>query len=266
MEIAYYCEIINCNKIILSKHYFWFIKDSIKLNNSNIIIEIDKKNNYLKYNKFYSKIVKLNTFFAIKPENRIYLIRNEIFKNLPKIKCSKSDLYIHIRSEDIFKKMRHYIYVYAQPPLCFYKSIINDFKFEKIIIISKDKFNPIINKLINKYNNIIYHKNDIKKDISILLYAFNIVSSISSFLIMIIQINYNLKFLFDYNLFHMDQKLLLFHYDVYKYPNRLFTIYRMEPSNIYKKFMFFWKNNKKQRKLMIKEKCDNYFRIIEYKT
>ena len=34
--------------------------------------------------------------------------------------------------------------------------------------------------------------------------------------------------------------------------------YRMEPSQNYNKTMFIWKNNKKQRKLMIKEKCINF--------
>ena len=73
----------------------------------------------------------------------------------------------------------------------------------------------------------------------------------------ILQINYNLIKLFDYNLYKLDQKYKHFHYDLYKYYNRNFTIYRMEPSPNYLKVMQNWKNSKIQRKLMVKEKCIN---------
>ena len=47
-------------------------------------------------------------FFYIKPEVRIGLIRNEIIRNLNEVNANKEDLYIHIRSGDIFD--------YAQSP------------------------------------------------------------------------------------------------------------------------------------------------------
>ena len=39
-------------------------------------------------------------------------------------------------------------------------------------------------------------------------------------------------------------------------------IYRMEPSLNYNKTMFNWKYNKKQRKLMMIEKCNKNFTLI----
>ena len=60
----------------------------------------------------------------IKPEIRINIIKNEIKRNLPQLKIDKDDLYIHIR-------VNNHIH-YAQPPLCFYETIINNFKFKKI--------------------------------------------------------------------------------------------------------------------------------------
>ena len=36
----------------------------------------------------------------------------------------------------------------------------------------------------------------------------------------------------------------------------------MEPSSKYRNTMYKWKNNRIQRKLMIKEKCNNFFSII----
>ena len=59
------------------------------------------------------------------------------------------------------------------------------------------------------------------------------------------------------------QKIIYYHYDLYDFPKKNFSIYRMEPSIKYKKTMFIWKNNKKQRKLMIKEKCFNQFKMIK---
>ena len=44
----------------------------------------------------------------------------------------------------------------------------------------------------------------------------------------------------------------------------LFFNYRMEPSTNYNKTMFIWKNNKKQKNLMIKEKCINNFSINKF--
>ena len=83
----------------------------------------------------------------------------------------------------------------------------------------------------------------------------------SSFSTSIIQLNNKLKILFDYNIYRTKQKIRLYHYDLYNYPNRKFIIFRMEPSSNYKIFMYKWKNKKNQRKLMLKEKCKLNFKI-----
>ena len=186
-------------------------------------------------------------------------------KNIPKIKISKKNLYIHIRSDDLFKSKKINLKDHIQPPLCFYLNILKYFKFQNIYIISSDKRNPNINKLINYYPNILFKINNIKKDISILLNAYNLVGSISSFFISILQLNSNINFLWDYNICDMRFKNIALHYDIFKNPNRRFIIYRMEPSNIYKNGMQTWKNNKRQIKLMIKDKCINDFSIILHK-
>ena len=171
-------------------------------------------------------------------------------------------MFVHFRSDDIFTVNQNRWY--AQPPLCFYESILNNFKFNNIYIISKDNNNPIIEKLIKYYSNIKYLKNHFKKDISYLINAFNIVASISSFLISIIQLNSNVNNLWDYNLYKIIEKIRHFHYDLYKYPDHKFTIYRMEPSINYKKIMYIWRYKRKTKKLIMKEKC-NDFSIIKNK-
>ena len=60
----------------------------------------------------------------------------------------------------------------------------------------------------------------------------------------------------------MSEKIYHYHYDLYQFPHNNFINYRMEPSSNYNKTMLNWKNNKKQRKLMMIEKCINNFTLI----
>jgi hypothetical protein len=91
-------------------------------------------------------------------------------------------LYINIRSgRDVFKRRDRAISNYIQPPLCFYETIISMFNFSNIYIISNGKENPVINKLLKSYNNIKYFHGTVKKDISIILSAKNLVLPCSSF-------------------------------------------------------------------------------------
>lgn len=245
---------------ILDKDIFWFIENNLTLTNNNININISQ----IKEDKNFTEIYIFDNifyhFFNIKPEIKIDLLRNEIINNLPKLIINDDDLYIHIRSGDIFNTCP--VSPYAQPPLCFYDNIIQNFKFKRIIIISSNKDNPNIPKLMKRFPNIIFQKNSLSTDISALISSPNIVSSISSFLISIIQLNYNLKFLWEYSIYNIKQKIRHYHYDLYKYPKNNYTIYRMEPSLLYKNKMYIWKNSKIQRKLIIKEKCINFFRVI----
>ena len=266
-KFIYFCEIIGCNEITLHNKAFWFIRNNITLKEFNITINAIQNNEHQNCDNnnsnnsgiiYYRNMNPFFFYYKIKPEMRIHLLKNEIISNLPQVKTSKTDLYIHIRSGDIF--MNYILAPYAQPPLCFYISILKNFKFRKIYIISQMDNNPVINKIIAKYNNIIYSKHGLKYDLSRLIHSYNLVSSISTFLNMIILLNSNLKYLWEYNLYQMKEKILHNHYDLFKFPNS-FIVYRMEPSMNYKYKMYNWTNSRAQRKLMIKEKCINSFMI-----
>ena len=92
-------------------------------------------------------------------------MKNEIKKNLPKIIIDESDLYIHIRSGDIFHYNNYKDINYAQPPLCFYISVLDNFEFRNIYILSQDTLNPVIKKLINHFPKIILTKNTLEIDV-----------------------------------------------------------------------------------------------------
>ena len=198
-KFLFYCEIIGCKSIILNRKTFWFIKNNITIDKSNITISVDDDINF--YNNSSTFIYNTGEmffyYFLIKPEIRINYLRNEILLNLPKITIDYENLYIHIRGGDTFSLMP--LTFYGQPPFCFYTNILKQFKYKKTYIISEDTKNPIIIQLIRKYPDIIlYTNNSIEKDISILVNAYNIVNSMSSFINTIIQLNYNLRFLWEY--------------------------------------------------------------------
>ena len=267
-KLIFFCEIIGCKEIELSNKAFWFIKNTIVLKDYNITINkkidnrnISDKNNNNKHSDtiFYDSFNIFDYFYKIKPKITIQPIRDEIINNLPKINISREDLYIHLRGGDIFKNYIHK--PYAQPPLCFYISIIRNFNFRKIFLISEDQNNPNCNKLAKKIKNIIYSKNSLEYDLACLMNSYNLVGSISSFLNIIIILNSKLINLWDYNIYHMGQKIRHHHYDLFKFKHS-FTIYRMEASANYKKKMYIWKNSRTQRKLMTKEKCINSFMIM----
>ena len=267
-KIIFFCEILGCKVISLQKNNFWFLKNVVFLKDLNITIDLIDENqvkNFENKKFFDSDTIILDYyniiiyFYKIKSKIRIHLFKDEILKNLPITNSSKRDLYIHIRSGDIFNNNTHK--PYAQPPLCFYESIFQNFFFDKIYLISQDKSNPVIDKLLTKFKNIIYSNNNLEFDLSCLINSYNLVASISSFLNTIIILNSKLENLWEYNIYQIFEKAVQYHYDLYEFPNN-FTIFRMDASKRYKQKMYIWRNNKIQRKLMIKEKCINLFMIV----
>ena len=263
-KVLFYFELFGLKKLALDKNDFWFLNNNIKsihIQKPNITIEIKDKNK-VDPNKALKIEIMFLYFYKYRPIVKIGYIRDEIMKNLIKIDLSQDYLFIHIRSGDIFDHLIHY--PYAQPPLCFYRKILENFKFSRIYLItSKERNNPVIGKLIKLYPNIILKKNSLKVDISLLANAYNIVGSISSFVNSIIRLNNNLKYLWDYNIYQNMEKIRQLHYDLYKYPHNNFTIFRMNPSNYYRSYMYNWRIAPRQLKLMIREKCINNFVIIK---
>ena len=256
-NLLYYCEILEINNIYLNSYMNWPLKNDIILNKINITfispLDVDLSD---------EKIILFNPFSVyfqkvIRPEIRINKLRDEILKNMPKIYIDPDDLYIHIRGGDIFKCKSCNDIDYSQPPFCFYQKILNKFKFRNIYIISEDKMNPVISPLLNKFPKIILSQNLIQTDIAILSNAYNIVGSMSSFLISLVNININLKNYWEYDNYRLTEKFWHLHPKIYL--NKIkFKIFTMNSSFNYKNKMFPWKNKKEQIKLMLSEKCNDF--------
>jgi hypothetical protein len=203
-----------------------------------------------------------NGFYLFKNIHKLNIYKKYILCNLPKVVTHPNELYIYIRSGDIFlSHEKRLISFYSQPPFCFYIKILEKFKFSKVFIISEDKINPVIPKLLNKYSYIKKKKNNIKLDISYLTNSYNIVAAKSTFFSTCIKLNDKFKFLWEYDFYSIKSAYLEFHYSFYKFPI-YYTIYIMNSSTNYRKLMIPWINSPRQRKRMIDEKCINNFEII----
>lgn len=168
--------------------------------------------------------------------------------NLPKIETYPNDLYIYIRSGYLGSLYNKF---YFQPPLCFYKSIIDNIKFRNIYLIAIDKTNKIVDILLNLYPKIIYKQNSIKIDIAYLINAFNAIGAISTFLSGALQLNDKIRIFWQYGINTFDY--------IYK---RNILFFTMDFSDEYLSQRFEWKYNKTQIELMIKDKCPNKFRLF----
>ena len=194
------------------------------------------------------------------PQIKTDILKFEIIKNLPYVKIERYSLYIHIRGGDAFINEPHS--AYAQPPLCFYEKIINNNNFKNIYIISMDKENIIVSALMNKYKRIIYTKNKLEFDISLLVHAYYIVISVSSFSLSSIKLNDNLKDLWECDMIKLSEKIYFLHHHLFKFKIK-YKIHTMRPSDRYISKMFLWKRSYEQIKLMFEEDCPNDFVITK---
>ena len=180
---------------------------------------------------------------------RLSILREEILNNIPKYVANPNDLYINIRSGDIFVNVINKNY--AQPPLCFYQKIINENNFNKIFIISNGHENPVVDELLKLYPKIKYSHDSVLSDISLIVNAYNLVMPVSTFTSTLIRFNNNLKNIYIYKIFSYNLK------------NINCTIHKMEASIKYKRLLQKkWKNTKEQLYMMLNEKCSNSKFII----
>ena len=249
------CEILGCKKIILNKKNIWFIKKKISHRMYKMAFEIKNENNI----EYSNVIIDNTTFFFyyyfkyLKIEHKLELIRNEIINNLPKLPINKKDLFIYIRSGDIFIKPHKY---YRQSPLCFYKTILDNYEFRNVYLIAENKNNPVIDHLLYLYPKIIFQKNSLANDLSYLINSYNLVrGGVSTFIFSSILLNHNLKILFEF-IFQKNKSLNKIKIkNMYNTAN--FKHFIMYSSDKYLKEMKIWKNSKPQLDLMINDNCSN---------
>ena len=111
-------------------------------------------------------------------------------------KGNDNDLYIHIRSGDIIDNNGNETYnapPYRSLPFSYYDTIIKNNNFDKIHIICEDDRHPVINKLLNKYNNIEFKLRSLDEDIKLIMGAINIAYGWGTFIPTLLYFNEGLK-------------------------------------------------------------------------
>ena len=262
------CENIKCKNIIIPETLGDIIKNKIKINFSK-----HKENEITilppSYKKEMNITLNLNGYLVFifrykDKKHKLFLdtVKDEVLNNLPAYKANPDDLYINIRSGDVFVNIMHSSY--SQPPLCFYQKIIQENKYQNIYLISNGKENPLVDILLKLYPNIKYMHGTPIEDMSVLVNVYNLVLPISSFPYAVIRFNDNLKNLFIYDIM-VETISIRWYAEDYYFKNMKFNIYKMKPSSNYENIMKGkWEKSKIQLDLMVNEECiNNNFEIIE---
>ena len=113
---------------------------------------------------------------------------NETLKSDLEI-ISETTLVINVRSGDIFREdydseeaTKSGIKNYVQPPLSFYRRIIDKFNYEDILIITQpDNKNPVVSELLKLYDIKLHEHTNPLNDFIMLMNAKNLVTCHSSF-------------------------------------------------------------------------------------
>lgn len=150
--------------------------------------KIDKGLFYYQHKMYYS----LDIYEQNIEERNNLLKKSFLIKDVNKL--DEDDLIIHIRSGDIFSDKPHGAYV--PPPLAYYIKYINKIQHKRIIILSEDKKNPVINKLLQLYKNAEYNKRSLNDDIKIILGATKIIYSIGTFIPWLLFMSDNIKLVY----------------------------------------------------------------------
>ena len=131
---------------------------------------------------------------------------------------------------------------YLPPPLSFYVNILKSNNFDKIILLSEDKKNPIILELIKLFPNIIFELRNLDDDIKIILSARNIISSIGTFIPSLLLLSNNIE-----NIYYPSYSPVNYFCNL---NFKKINIKEIDLSNYYKK-MIPWKNSKEQNNYLL---------------
>lgn len=162
-------------------------------------------------------------------------------------KQEAQDLYIHLRSGDIFKKTPPHR-DYGQPPLAFYTKIIRSQPWTKVYLVFEDQFNPVIPALKSFLSEsgipCETHSGDIHQDIEVLLRAKNLVIARGTFIYPILCISKNIDQVFyfeidEHSLWGLQNSPIHFHRCI-----DLESTYRST-------ILVEWKNDAEQNAMMI---------------
>lgn len=230
--------IINKKTRNLMNNDKYLIKEKNSLNNFFLVNRIQLKNHPFDKNKF-SKIKNdeikkiIFKYFKLNIDNYLPLANNV--------------LVIYIRSGDIFKNKENPNPKYISAPFYFYDYIIKTYKnkYQEFYLISEDKLNPVIQKLLNTYSFILHKNRSLEKDITKVIRSHDLVSCYGTFIPGLLFVKNNIKNIYIPDF--IDDEL---------YKNHNINIIKIELPKFYKTINS-WKNTQIQNDYLIKYQYKN---------
>lgn len=241
MRAFQYCRVFHLRYIIVPPN-FLFINESFTIQGIKIIpkiYEIDYSSYIFKFPFFYSlHSCPVNANFE-----DFGLFKNFLNSRYSNLNLNKDDLYIHIRSGDVF--IKHPNPSLGQPPLNYYLDIINSRKWNKVHVIAENDNNPCIKELAKR--GYLFSKGSLHNDMSVLVNAVNLVVGPGSFGQAIVLLSKKLKTYYAYG-YYMN-----FTHSSWD------TVHLCRPDDLYsKKLLGKWQNTEEQRQMMIISNCSRW--------
>jgi hypothetical protein len=168
------------NKIVFPRHAY-FNKQEIIINDEHILESHKLTGCFYPFNHKDKPKFK---FSRIKYIFKKYIEEILIFKRQD-VNITDQDIVLHIRSGDIFQ---FDAFGYLQPPVYFYKTVLNDYSAKRIIV-SEDCLNPCINWLIQNENCKRVQNSNLINDINIIINAHNVCFGFGTFGIFMLLMN-----------------------------------------------------------------------------
>jgi len=214
--------------------------------NNKLILSKNHKNNYITFttpHNFFVKFdLKTQLCFDKNIDKTIFIMRKLFTLTQKNIKPFDNNcVVIHLRSGDLFKKyLGQGTEKYVCPPFIFYENILKEKNFKTIYLICQDNKHPLLKLFIQKYPNIIFNVQSLKKDIDIILRAQNIILSIGTFVSSLLLFSDHIREVYGtkYHINKINKKFIKC--KIHKYDYKLY--YNQQGS---------WLNTISQRKRMI---------------
>lgn len=178
-----------------------------------------------------------------------YLFAPHIKSKFEPIDIPNDTLVMHIRSGDIYST--NIQPAYAQPPLCYYKSIINKYKWKRVMILAQDMQNPVIPELIKMGAE--FYNFSLKKTIQHVYYAKTLVIGFGTFGFGVLRICDQPKVVYEYA--ERDQWYFGYQENGIEF-NKTFKIFINARTEEYNTKMYPWKRTSEQITLQLHSKCD----------
>ena len=165
------------------------------------------------------------------------------------------DLYIHIRSGDLFRKEAPH-FQYGQPPLSFYKKVLAYQKWERVFLVYEDQTNPVIAALEESLRLLGMpwkaQSGDLRSDIEFLCRAKNLVVGRGTFIYPVLCVSPNIQRVFFFEeeptyCFDDNQRIM---WGLDKSSIEFTTV--RDVTGIYRAdILTRWTNSEEQRELML---------------